>query len=144
VAEAIQVARTATRPGGEVVAADIDVNRLLDGPSQRYPSRLLYLDTEAKSRLVASSAPLGLLASSAVGSRLVEVESLVYDDVLGEYGDATELWSGIERRGWRGAAWVASDVARSLFQRVAESLDPPPAGWTTDREPWLAVIGKVP
>ena len=144
VAAALAAAVRAVRPGGEVIATDIDVNQLLAGPSPRYPVRLLYLaEPEAASNLVSSTVAPAVLGSEAVRAGLGDVESLTYDDDRGVYEGIAELWSAVQRRGWRGAAWVSQDRSRSLFEDVARSMaGAHPAGWAVDREPWYAVIGR--
>ena len=63
VAAALRAGARVTRLGGEVLAVDIDVNRLLMGPSPRYPTRLLYLaEPAAALRLESSTAsPAGAI-----------------------------------------------------------------------------------
>ena len=146
VADALAAAVRAVRTGGEVVATDIDVRQLLAGPSPRYPVRLLYLaEPEVADRLRASTAPPGLLGSEAVRAGLQDVVSINYDDERGIYEDVAGLWSGIREHGWRGAAWVPQERARSLLEDVASSMaGAVPAGWAVDREPWFAVFGRRP
>jgi len=144
VALALAAALRAVRPGGEVVVTDVDVHRLLAGPSPRYPVRLLYMaEPDAAERLAATTAPPGLLGSEAVRAGLKDVVSITYDEVRGTYEDVGLLWEGIREHGWRGAAWVPQERARSLFEEVATSMaGAVPAGWAIDREPWYAVIGR--
>lgn len=144
VADALTAAARAVRPGGEVVAADLDVSRLLAGPSPRYPVRLLYLaEPQAGEQLAASTASPGLLGSEAVRVGLHDVVSLTYDDERGVYEGAADLWSGIQRGGWRGAPSVPQERVGSLFEDVASSMAVAvPGGWAVDREPWYAVIGR--
>lgn len=144
VAGALAAAVRAVRPGGEVVVADLDVNRLLGGPSPRYPVRLLYLaEPEAAERLTASTASPGVLGSEAGRVGLRDVVTITYDDERGAYEEVAGLWAGIRQRGWRGAAWVSQERARSLFEGVASAMAGAiPAGWAVDREPWYAVIGR--
>ena len=144
VSGALAAAVGAVRSGGEVVATDLDVNQLLAGPSPRYPTRLLYLaEPEAATRLASSTASPGVLGSEAVRAGLLDVEGFTYDDEINSYEDVAALWSGIRQRGWRGAAWVSQDRARSTFEDVSSSMaDAVPAGWVADREPWYAVFGR--
>jgi hypothetical protein len=144
VAAAFAAATRAVRPGGEVIATDIDVNQLLAGPSPRYPVRLLYAaEPAAAASLAASTVAPGVLGSEAVRAGLDAVESLTYDDDRGAYEGIAEFWSAVQRRGWRGAAWVSQDRSRSLFEDVAESMaGAHPVGWAVDREPWYAVFGR--
>ena len=143
---ALAAAVRAVRPGGEVVATDIDVNQLLAGPSPRYPVRLLYLaEPDVADRLRLSAATMGSVGTEAVRAGLREVVTLNYDEVRGTYEDVAGLWSGIRERGWRGAAWVPEQRARSLLEDVATSMaGAVPAGWAVDREPWFAVFGFRP
>ena len=144
VAGAFAAAVRAVRPGGEVVAADLDVRQLLAGPSPRYPVRLLFLaEPQAAEGLAASTASPGLLGSEAVRIGLRDVVGITYDDERGVYEGVAGLWSGIQRGGWRGAASVPQERARSLFEDVASSMaGAVPSGWAVDREPWYAVIGR--
>ena len=141
---ALKAAVGAVRPGGEVVASDLDVNKLLAGPSPRYPTRLLYLsEPEAAARLASSTASPGVLGVEAVRAGLFDVEGFTYDDERDSYEDVAGLWSGIRRRGWRGAAWVSQERARSTFEDVSASMaGAVPTGWAVDREPWYAVVGR--
>lgn len=138
------MASRAVRPGGEVVAADLDVPKILAGPGPRYPTRLLYLaEPEAARRLASSTASPGFVGAEAVRAGLLNVESFNYDDVLGEHESVAGLWSEIRRRGWRGSSWLPQDHAASLLDDVAASMtDAVPAGWVQDREPWYAVFGR--
>jgi hypothetical protein len=142
---ALRVAARVTRPGGEVVATDIDADRLLDGPSPRYPGRLLYAtEPKAAQRLKSTTASSTLLAAAAVRASLADVVLYGYDDVRGDYDDAASMWSAIRERGWRGAAWISAERAGAVFSEVAEALGSAlPEGSAVDREPWLAVIGRV-
>jgi SAM-dependent methyltransferase len=144
VAAALSTAVRAVRPGGEVIATDIDVNQLLAGPSPRYPIRLLYLaEPMAASGLRSSTVAPGVLGTEAVRAGLSGVESLTYNDDRGAYESIAEFWSEVQKRGWRGAAWVSQDRSRSLFEDVARSMaGAHPVGWAIDREPWYAVIGR--
>ena len=64
VADAMRIARDRTRAGGEVIAADLDVNKLLAGPTPRYPGRLFYLAApESATRLRSSTATPALLGA---------------------------------------------------------------------------------
>jgi len=146
IAGALAAAVRAVRPGGEVVATDIDVSQLLAGPSPRYPVRLLYLaEPEVADRLRTSTATPGSVGTEAVRVGLHDVVTLNYDDERGTYEDVAGLWSGIRERGWRGAAWVPQERARSLLEDVAASMAGAiPVGWAVDREPWFAVFGRRP
>lgn len=143
VAEALLIARDRTVPGGEVIGADLDVSKLLAGPSPRYPGRLFYLAApEAADGLRASTATPGLLSTEAVRAGLKPVELATYDDVRGTYETAAELWQAIRARGWRGAAWTAAERQGAVLDAVAASLGTAvPAGPAVDREPWYAVLG---
>jgi hypothetical protein len=145
VTDAIVAARRVVRPGGEVAVVDVSADRLLSGPSPRYPVRLLYLAEPAVgAKLVSSTASAGLLGSSAVRGGLSDLEGYSYDDVHGEYEDVSALWAGIRERGWRGSAWIDSERSRSLFDDVAPALEGAiPLGHAVDREPWYGVIGRV-
>lgn len=141
---ALVAAMQAVRPGGEVVVADLDARRLVAGPTQRYPVRLLYSSMpDVAERLMVSTASPGLLGAAAVRVGLREVAGYTYDDELSEHEDAASLWAGIRERGWRGSAWVSQDRSGPLFDQLATALARAiPAGSAVDREPWYAVIGS--
>lgn len=144
VGEAIRVARDRVAPGGEVIAADLDVNRLLDGPSSQYPVRLLYLAAPiATQRLRDSTATPGTLGAEAVRAGLRPVDSLIFDDVLGRHDSAAALWAEMSRRGWRGATWTPLEYQGQVMEVAATGLARAlPAGEAVDREPWVAVVGR--
>lgn len=143
VGTAIAIGRDRVVPGGEVIAADLDVNRLLAGPSSRYPSRLLYLAApEASVGLRASTASPALLSAEAVRASLGPVDMITYDDVRGDHETIGALWDAIRQRGWRGAAWTPSDRQAEVMETAASSLaSAVPSGRVRDLEPWYAVVG---
>jgi hypothetical protein len=143
VADALQIAHDRVIPGGEVIAADLDVQKLLAGPTPRYPGRLFYLAApEAADRLRASTAPPALLAAEAVRAGLRPIDMLTFDDVRSTHDTVADLWSAIRERGWRGSAWTAADRQTTVIDRVADAMSGAvPAGPAADREPWYAVVG---
>ena len=143
VAEALRIAHDRVIPGGEVIAADLDVQKLLAGPTPRYPGRLFYLAApEAADGLRASTAAPGLLASDAVRAGFKPIDLLTYDDVRSTHDSVAELWNAVRGRGWRGAAWTPAELQRAVSGEVAVAMAAAvPAGPTADREPWFAVIG---
>lgn len=144
VSAAMLVARDRTRPGGEVVAADLDVNKLLAGPTPRYPGRLFYLASPtAAARLRSSTATPALLGAEAVRAGLRPIDGITYDDVRSSHESVADLWASIRARGWRGAAWTPVEDQGPVLEQVAASLTGAvPAGPAVDREPWYAVIGS--
>lgn len=143
VSSALQIARDRTVPGGEVIAADLDVNRLLAGPTPLYPLRLFYLAAPmAAERLRGSTATPGLLGGEAVRARLRGVDGLTFDDIYGTHDSVPELWRSIQERGWRGAAWTPLELHGVVMEQVAAGMARAiPGGPTSHREPWYAVIG---
>jgi hypothetical protein len=144
VGEALRTARAVLAPGGEMIAADLDVNLMLAGPSPRFPVRLLYLaEPTAANRMRASTATPASLGAEAVRAGFVSVEGFTYVDVRGSYPDVEALWVGIKARGWRGAAWVPIERQGEVFGVVADALAGAiPLGPAVDREPWYAVVGS--
>lgn len=143
VGASIASACKAVAPGGEVVAADLGVERLLAGPTPRYPVRLFYLGApEAAANLRVSTAPATLLGLEAIRAGLCDVEGITYDDVLGEYESVADLWEAIRARGWGGANGIPSTQLHRLYEEVARPLARAiPTGGAVDREPWYAVVG---
>lgn len=143
--QALETAIRVVRPGGEVIAADVDADRMIEGPSFRYPAGVLYRrEPEAARRLRDSSASAALLGLAAVRAGFAELEAASYDDVRGEHDDVAGLWAALREGGWRGSIWVASDRLGPLFESATGDLTAAvPAGPAVDREPWHAVVGRV-
>lgn len=143
VGEAIRAAVGVVAIGGEVVVADVDSDRLLTGPTARYPVRLLYLaEPKAAARLKTSTASPGMLGAEAVRARLRDVDSVRFDEVHGRYDGVAALWSGVRDGGWRGSRWIGPERAAEVFAEVARPLAGAiPVGPAVDREPWYAVVG---
>ena len=135
----------ATRPGGEVVVADLDVARLLEGSVHRYPIRMMWdAAPELRDRLRSSTPSPGLLGIAVVRAGLRDASSWSADDELGSYDDRASFLRVLERRRWRGDGWVSPDQMSFLLERVAEaSATIDLTGPIVDREPWVAVVGKV-
>jgi hypothetical protein len=143
VGEAIRIAHDRVVPGGEVIAADLDVQKLLAGPTPRYPGRLFYLaSSDAADGLRASTASPAMLAADAVRAGLKPIDMLTYDDVRSTHDDVADLWNAIRERGWRGAAWTPVGLQSTVVDAVADAMaSAVPAGPAVDREPWFAIIG---
>lgn len=143
VGEALRIAHDRVVPGGEVIGADLDVQKLLAGPTPRYPGRLFYLAApEAADGLRASTASPALLAADAVRAGFKPIEMLTYDDIRSTHDDVAALWTAIRARGWRGAAWTPAARQSEVIDAVATGMaNAVPAGPAADREPWFAVIG---
>jgi hypothetical protein len=143
VGEAIRIAHDRVVPGGEVIVADLDVQKLLAGPTPRYPGRLFYLASpDAADGLRTSTASPAQLAAEAVRAGLKPIDLLTYDDVRSRHDGVADLWAAIRERGWRGAAWTPAALQGTVVDAVAEGMaSAVPVGPAVDREPWFAVIG---
>ena len=146
VAEAIRISKDRVASGGEVIAADLDVNRLLAGPTLQYPGRLFYLAAPSSAaRLRESTATPALLGAEAVRASLRPIDGITYDEVRSSHESVAELWESIRDRGWRGSAWTPHDEHGTVLESVASGLvGALPIGEVADREPWYAVIGTRP
>lgn len=144
VGQALTDARRVVRSGGTVIAAELDVDRLLTGPTARYPARLFTVASGTADRLRATTLEPGFLAAEAVRASLRPVELLPFDEELGTYQGPADLWAAIAQRGWRGSTWVPVDRRGALMDQVAAGLAGAVHGRVVDREPWFAVVGVKP
>ncbi len=140
---AVSAARRALAAGGRLVAADFNIERVLDAPLWRYPSQYFYaVHPEVAEALARSSASPVDLSVAAVRARLADVETAEYDETLGEFEDAGAYRDGVAALGWRGFEEVSSDEVDVVLSGLTELL---PrllrSGPVPLREPWHAVSG---
>ena len=133
------------RPGGTIVAADLDWRRLLDAAPLRYPARILYdLRPGLAARLAAESvtpAELGML----VTREFRHVHGIDIDETLGIFPDAAAYSRMLRRHGWRGMEFLDDDdAARILDEATAATARIAAGGGVIEREPWRVLAGTKP
>ena len=135
----LHLAHRLLRPGGALVAAELDADTLLEGPVARYPGAALWRRPGAPAdSLRKSSLSAAVLSTDAVAARFASVSVVRFDEMLGEHRSMESLWANLRRNGWRGDSWLSSAQRVEFF----ESLGPGGAAVPlVDREPWFAVTG---
>jgi hypothetical protein len=133
------------RPGGTIVAADLDWRRLLDAAPLRYPARILYDRRPAlAARLAATSvtpAELGML----VTREFRNVHGIDVDETLGRFPNAAAYSKMLHRHGWRGMELLEDeDAARFLEEAAKATARIAAGGAVVEREPWRVLAGTKP
>ena len=130
------------RPGGTLVASELDAEMLLDGPTARYPVAAVWRSPGAPvDALRSSTISPAVLSTDAVAARFDDVVVTRYDEVGGRYPSMAAFWGSLPEGGWRGDSWMAP-ARRASFLETA----PPVSGSAPviDQEPWYAVTGLRP
>ena len=136
-------AHRAIRSGGRVVAADVDVDRLMASSSIRYPSRVQYVlaggrADPPRSLHMALSIETGRAGFKGVHGWEVDEERAVHRD-------ARAYWEAIREEGWPVFRELPADEIDRLLERAAPELRRViPIGEVVDRYPWFVVTGTKP
>jgi SAM-dependent methyltransferase len=139
----LTIAGRILRPGGALVAADLDVDALLDGPAVRYPIGALWRrDGAPAAALRSSTLSPTVLSTDVSAARFRDAFLASIDEVRGEYASDRALWAALREHGWRGDTWMAPGRRAEFF----DALEALPSGSVpvVDREPWVAVTGVRP
>ncbi len=140
---ALREANRVIRPGGRVIAADIDLDRLMGSSNHRYPARLQYLLAgddigPPRSLRMALSIETGRAGFRDVRGWEVDVER-------GVYPDARAYWQAVKAGGWPVLADLQPAVADRVLEDAAAGLRRiAPIGEVVDRYPWFVVTGVKP
>lgn len=141
----LSLAGNVLRSGGSLVAADVDAEVLLEGPTARYPAALLWRLQGAPVReLRASTSSPAVLSTDAVGAGFRQVTITTFDEMRGGYDSPAEFWGAVETHGWRGDAWLAPGRRSEFLDAAAAVLGTLAHRRVVDREPWFAVTGVRP
>lgn len=138
------VSRTAAgwlEPGGMLLLAELDVDRLRRASAQTYLSAMAYRMFPAMADDLASLCVNSTeLVATAIRTGLDDKRSVELDRPRAVYG-GPEAWRSSGMDGWRGVDQLTDADAASLRLAVAR-LNPP--SWPlVDREPWIAVAGRT-
>lgn len=133
------------RPGGVTVAAQLDMERLMSAPADRYPSRVLYAMSEkaraaAESRLIdLIDMEVGLSRAGFRGVATAEVDEVVTRVPSRDYVE------GVSRRGWRGMQSLSAEERSAVLDVLAAAIPTFAVdGEVVEREPWHVVRGVRP
>lgn len=130
------------RPGGWLVLADLDIERLAGAPPTIYPSATLYRTFPAvQARLRQRCASAIGLVTAAVRAGLDGKASSSVDRPVGVYASRSELRAAIEFGAWRGLEHLSREEYAELLAAVT-AVDV--AAWPLlDTEPWMIVAGAA-
>jgi hypothetical protein len=133
------------RSGGILVAAEVDADTLLEGPTVRYPTSSVWRRADGlAAALRSSSLSPAVLSTDAVAARFQSVAISRFDEEFGEYPSAGALWGALQERGWRGDTWMTPSQRASFFEALATDRIGGRGVGVTDREPWFAVTAVRP
>jgi SAM-dependent methyltransferase len=140
---ALREAYRILRSGGRLVAADLDVDRLMTSSSFRYPSRLQYALLPGK---VAPPESLSMALSIEVGrAGFRTVRGWEIDEERAVYADAKAYWEAVRDEGWPAFRDLSAEDAERLLEVTAAELGRiAPLGELSDRRPWFVVTGVKP
>jgi hypothetical protein len=140
--EAVRSAHRAVQTGGRMIAADIDLDRLLASSAIRYPMRLqfsLLSEPFAGAGRRSMRMPLSIETARA-GFR--DVEFFEVDEERETYPDVRSYWEALREQGSPVFADLSPEDTETLLEATAEQLHRvAPIGGITDRRPWFVVAG---
>ncbi len=134
------------RPGGTVVAAQLDLGRLMSSRTERYPSRLLYaLSTAARRAIESRLIPLIDIEIGLYRAGFRTVATAEVDDEVATYSPPAEYVAAVAERGWPGMQELDGDARTALIDALVAALPLLSAdGQIVEREPWHVVRGLRP
>jgi|GEM_PF-6944670 len=139
------IAQTAVRwlrPGAVLVLADLDIATLRTDSPRRTPAAMFYqLHPDVADRIAARSPTRIQLAMAGIRTGLDDVRVVDLARPVGIYDDPSERRAAVEFGAWRGLEDLASDA----YTRLLDAVDMVPhSEWPlVEREPWIAVTGRV-
>ncbi len=137
-AEAHRIAR----PGGRLLAGDIDIDRLFGSSSIRYPSRVLHLGAPGSGAVMRRRSTRMLLPVAVMRAGFGRVTALEIDEIRGIHDDAEAYWTAVRDEGRPVFADLEPGLVERLLERAAVELRrTAPVGPVVDDEPWFVVTG---
>jgi hypothetical protein len=140
---AVGAAARLLRRGGRLIAADIDVDRLLGGSPVAYPYQLRFtLDPEAAAALRSSTVSTADLAVEVGRAGMRRVVGLTVDEERGRFAEAAAYWVGVRDGAWPSLAGTAPEARGMLLEDLAAQLSRiAPMGGIVERRPWFVATG---
>lgn len=139
-------ARRVLRPGGRLVLAGWDLDRLLSTSPHSYADAFFYAALPEVADLLLASMAYGLDLALALGrARFSEVRSLDVDEVVAEFPGRAEYLPWLRERGFRGVRHAEPErlaAVRDALPALVRSIAP--IGPVAHREPWRVVGGVRP
>jgi hypothetical protein len=131
------------RPGGRVLAGEMDVARLLETSAVRYPSRLLYsVRPDLAAEVRATTIGRAMLSAETVRARFGDVDVVDLEELRGTFASADAYWQYVRGGGWPALAWLPAEDADRAVEAVASDLARiAPIGPVVDRVPFVAATG---
>lgn len=130
-------------PGGRLLVADLDTERLLEGSPVRYPYQFRFiLDPAAGASLretVMSTADLTLEVGRA---RMRNVSGVSIDEERGRYDGPAAYWTAVRDGAWPSLSEMPPDEREILLEGLAAGLSRvAPMGEIVERRPWFTATG---
>ncbi len=144
--EAVAEARRLLAPGGTVVLAEWDLDRILRSPARLYPDGFFYAALpEVVPRLRAMLAAPTDLAVELIRAGFKDVEGVDVDETVVEVPDRLSYLEFAKQRSFRGSGLATPDRLAAAWTAFVDFVPRiAPIGPVTHREPWRVVRGRVP
>jgi hypothetical protein len=139
----LRTASRVLRPGGRVLAGEMDVARMLETSAVRYPSRLLFsvrpdLATEVRATTIGRA----MLSAETVRAGFGDVDVVDLEELRGTFPSADAYWQYARSGGWPALAWLpAEDADRAVEAAAGDLARIAPIGPVVDRVPFVATTG---
>lgn len=145
-AEVVDEARRVLAPGGHLLLAEWDLDRVLTAAPQSYPDAFFYAALpEVAERLRASMAYRHDLALALGRAGFAGLRSVEVDEVVAEFDERPGYLAWLRDRGFRGIRHADEErlaAVRAALPQLVRRLAP--LGQVTHREPWRVAVGVRP
>jgi len=140
---AVEAGAALVAPGGRLVVADIDADRLLEGSPVRYPYRFRFvLDPAAGASLRDESMSTADLTLEVGRAGMRDVVGVVIEEERGRYAGPAEYWTAVRDGAWPSLTEMPSYEREILLEDLAAGLSRvSPMGEIVERRPWFAATG---
>jgi len=140
---AVEMGAALVAPGGRLVVADIDSERLLEGSPVRYPYRFRFvLDPAAEASLREESMSTADLTLEVARAGMRGVVGVVIEEERGRYDGPAGYWTAVRDVAWPSLLEMPSYDREILLEDLAAGLSRvSPMGEIVERRPWFAATG---
>jgi len=141
---AVEAGAALVAPGGRLVVADIDVERLLEGSPVRYPYRFRFvLDPAAGASLWEKTMSTADLTLEVGRAGMRDVIGVVIEEERGRYDGPAGYWTAVRDGAWPSLLEMPPDEREILLEDLAAELSRvSPMGEIVERRPWFAATGS--